>query len=117
MVSLPRSVGGFHDILINSRVFSLALRWVTLEKVFGVGAVRRWLYLAPKALGVGPAKHCLVLSLQWVVMPFPGDVKPPGLDICDGVDGPGTYSSGTGSPQVRLPGAQACLELGYEVGS
>jgi hypothetical protein len=117
MVGLPRSVGGFHDILINSRVFSLALRWVTLEKVFGVGAVRRWLYLAPKALGVGPAKHCLVLSLQWVVMPFPGDVKPPGLDICDGVDGPGTYSSGTGSPQVRLPGAQACPELGYEVGS
>jgi hypothetical protein len=36
---------------------------MTLEKVLGVGAVRRWLYLATKALGVDHAKRCLVLSL------------------------------------------------------
>jgi hypothetical protein len=47
---------------------------------------------------------------------FPGDVKPPGLDICDGVDCMGTYSPGTGSPRARLPGARVCPEPGYEVG-
>jgi hypothetical protein len=94
----------------------LALRWMTLEKVPRVGAVRRWLYLATKALGVGPARHCLVLSLQWVVAPFLRDVKPAGLDICGGTDYLGTYSPGTGSPRARLPGAQACSELGFEVG-
>jgi hypothetical protein len=36
---------------------------MTLEKVSGVGAVRHWLYLAAKALRVGPARRCLVLSL------------------------------------------------------
>jgi hypothetical protein len=71
-------VGGFHGVLISSREF-LALRWMTLEKVPGVGAVRRWLYLAAKALGISPAKRYLVLSLQWAVAPFPGDVKPPRL--------------------------------------
>jgi hypothetical protein len=63
----------------------LALRWTTLEKVPVVGAARRWLYLAVKALGVGPARRCLVFSPQWMVAPFPRDVKPLGLDICDGV--------------------------------
>jgi hypothetical protein len=42
----------------------LALMWIMLKKVLGVGAMRRWLYLAAKALGVGPARRCLVLSLQ-----------------------------------------------------
>jgi hypothetical protein len=50
-----------------------------LEKVLGVGAMRRWLHFAAKALGVGPARRCLVLALQWVVAPIPGDRKPPGL--------------------------------------
>jgi hypothetical protein len=45
-----------------SRVF-LALRCMTLKKVLRVGAMRCWLHLATKALGVGPAKRCLVLSL------------------------------------------------------
>jgi hypothetical protein len=61
-----------------SRVF-LALRWMTLEKVLRVSVVRRWLYLTAKALRVGPARHCLILSLQWVVVTFSGDVKPPRL--------------------------------------
>jgi hypothetical protein len=63
MVSSYRSVGGFHGVLISSRVFSIALRWTTLEKVPRVGAMRRCLYLASKALGVGLARRCLVLSL------------------------------------------------------
>jgi hypothetical protein len=54
----------------------LVLRWTTLEMVPGVGGVRRWLYLAAMALGVGLAKRCPILSLQWAVAPFPGDVKP-----------------------------------------
>jgi hypothetical protein len=37
----------------------LALRWMTLEKVPGVGAMRHWLYLVAKALGVGPAVRIL----------------------------------------------------------
>jgi hypothetical protein len=94
----------------------LALRWTTLENVPGVDAVRRWLYLAAKALGVGPASRCLVLSPQWAVAPFPGDVKPPGFDICGAVDCPGTYSPGTRSPRERLLGAQTCPEPGFEVG-
>jgi hypothetical protein len=55
----------------------LALRWVMLEKLLGVGAVRRWLYLAAKAIGVGSARRCLVLSLQWAMAHSSGDVKPP----------------------------------------
>jgi hypothetical protein len=51
---------------------------MTLEKVSGVGDVRRWLYLAAKVLGFSPTRHCLVLSLQWVVVPFQG-CKVPGL--------------------------------------
>jgi hypothetical protein len=35
----------------------LALRWMTIEKVPGVGVVRHWLYFAAKALGVGPARR------------------------------------------------------------
>jgi hypothetical protein len=38
-------------------------RWMTLEKIPGVSAVRRWLYFVAKTLGVGPARRCLVLSL------------------------------------------------------
>jgi hypothetical protein len=48
--------------LLSSRVY-LALRWMTLEKVFGVGAVRRWHYLATRVLGVGPARRYLFPSL------------------------------------------------------
>jgi hypothetical protein len=40
------------------------LRWMTLEKDLGVGAVRHLLYMAAKAPGVDPARCCLVLSLQ-----------------------------------------------------
>jgi hypothetical protein len=40
---------------------------------------------------------------------FPGDVKPPGLDICGGVDCPGTCTPGTRSPR-------ASPEPGYEDG-
>jgi hypothetical protein len=94
----------------------LALSWTTLKKVPGVGAVRRWLYLAAKALGVGPARCYLILSLQWVVAPFLRDVKPPGLDICGDVDYPGTYSPGTRSPRAQLLGGREFLEPGYEVG-
>jgi hypothetical protein len=36
--------GGFHGLLIHSGVF-LALRWMVLEKVLRLGAVRRWSYL------------------------------------------------------------------------
>jgi hypothetical protein len=57
---LRRSV--CRDRLGHSGVF-LALRWTTLEKVLGVSVMRRWLYLAAKALGVCPARRCLVLSL------------------------------------------------------
>jgi hypothetical protein len=92
---------GFPSILIGSRLF-LALRWMTLEKVLGVGAMRHWLYLAAKALGVGPTRHSLVSSLHWVVAYFLGDVKPPGFDICGGVDWPSTCSLGTGSPGAWL---------------
>jgi hypothetical protein len=49
---------------------------MTLEKVLGVGVVRRWLYLAAKVLGVGPARRCPVPSLQWVVVPFWGMWNP-----------------------------------------
>jgi hypothetical protein len=89
---------------------------MTLEKIPRVGAVTRCPYLATKALGVGPARCCLILSLQWAVVPFPGVVKPPGLDICGGVDCPGTCSPGTESPWVRQPATRACPELSYEVG-
>jgi hypothetical protein len=34
-------------VLLGSQVF-LALRWMMLEKVLGVGVERRWLYLASK---------------------------------------------------------------------
>jgi hypothetical protein len=95
----------------------LVLRWMTLKKVPGVGIVRRWLYLAAKALGVGPTRRCLVLSPQWAVAPFSGDVKPPGLDICGGVDCPGTYIPCTRSPQAWLPGVRACPEPGFKVGT
>jgi hypothetical protein len=87
----------------------LALRWMTLEKVPGADAVRRGLYLAAKVLGVSPTRRCLILSLQWVVAPFPGDVKAPCLDIYDGVDCPGTYSPSTGRPRV-------CPKSSFEVG-
>jgi hypothetical protein len=53
----------------SSGVF-LELRWTTLKKVLGVGAVRRWLYLVANAPGVGSARRRLVLSLWWVAVPF-----------------------------------------------
>jgi hypothetical protein len=56
-------VGGFYGVLIGSKEF-LALKWMTLKKGPRGGAVRRWLYLVANALRVGPAKSCLVLSLQ-----------------------------------------------------
>jgi hypothetical protein len=40
--------------------------------VLGVGVMRRWLYLAAMDLGIGPARCCLVLSLQWAMTPFQG---------------------------------------------
>jgi hypothetical protein len=43
---------GFHGLLISSRVF-LALRWMMLEKVFGVGAMRSVPYLLAKPSKVG----------------------------------------------------------------
>jgi hypothetical protein len=54
-------VGGFCGVPIGSREF-LTQGWMTLEKVPKVGAVRRWLHLAAKALGLDPTRHCLVLS-------------------------------------------------------
>jgi hypothetical protein len=87
-----------------------------IEKVLEVGAARCWLYLAAKALGVGPARYCLVLSPQRMVVPYLRDVKPPGLDICGDVDYPGTYSPGTRSPRAQLLGGREFLEPGYEVG-
>jgi hypothetical protein len=47
-----------------------------LEKVLGVCVMRCWLYLATKAPRVGPARRCLVLSLQWVMAPIQGCVAP-----------------------------------------
>jgi hypothetical protein len=38
---------GFHSVLVGSRDF-LMLRWVMLEKVLGVSAVRSWPYLVAK---------------------------------------------------------------------
>jgi hypothetical protein len=90
---------------------------MTLKKeVPGVGAVRHWLYLAAKALRVSPTSRCLVLSPHWVVVPFLGNVKPLGLDICGSVDCPGTCSPNTRSPRVQLLGARACPDMGFEVG-
>jgi hypothetical protein len=45
---------GFHGILVGSRVF-LPSRWTMLEKVLGVGIVRRWFSLAakPPHMGLG----------------------------------------------------------------
>jgi hypothetical protein len=42
---------------------------------------------------------------------------PSGLDIYGSVDYLDTRSLGTGSPWARLPGARACPESGFEVGS
>jgi hypothetical protein len=50
------------------------------QSVFGVSAVKHWLYLAAKLLEVGPTKCFLVPSLQWMVVPFRG-CEAPGLDI------------------------------------
>jgi hypothetical protein len=38
------------------------------------------------------------------------------LDICGGVDYPGTCKAGTGSPRAWLPGARVCPKLGFNVG-
>jgi hypothetical protein len=59
-----RLVGDFHGVRVCSGVF-LVLRWMTLEKVPRVGAVRRWVYLAAKALGV---ESCQVPSCFVVVI-------------------------------------------------
>jgi hypothetical protein len=45
---LPRCSPWLPGVLLDSRVF-LALRWMMLEKVLGVDAVRCQLYLAAKA--------------------------------------------------------------------
>jgi hypothetical protein len=81
------------------------VRWMTLEKVPGVSVLRHWLNFVAKALRASPARSCLVLSPQWAMTPFLGDVKPLGMDICCGVDCTGTCSHGTGSPRAWLPGA------------
>jgi hypothetical protein len=72
--------------------------------------------LVAKALGVSPARHCLVLSLQWAVVHILGDVNPLSLDICGGDDCPGICSPDTRSLRAWLPGAWECPELGYKVG-
>jgi hypothetical protein len=59
------------SVLLGSQVF-LELRWMTLEKVLGVGAMRCWLYLVAKVIGVGPTRRCLAPSLQCVLVPFRG---------------------------------------------
>jgi hypothetical protein len=56
---------------VGSREF-LMLRWTTLEKVPVVGAMRLLLYLVAKALGVGPTRHCLVLSCSSGLWQFTG---------------------------------------------
>jgi hypothetical protein len=66
---LRRSV---HRSRLRSSRVLLALRWMMLEMVLGVGVMRRWLYLAAMDLGIGPARCCLVLSLQWAMTPFQG---------------------------------------------
>jgi hypothetical protein len=129
---------GFHGILVCSRVFLLS-RWTMLEKVFGVGAVRRWFYLAakpphvrvgvdglacppapsydmqPSDEGTWPSARChLILLLQWAVAP-PGGCEAPQAWIFDGVLTVRVLN--TGRPWGRLPGARACPKLGYEVGS
>jgi hypothetical protein len=57
---MRRSV--FRGQLGASGVF-LVLSWTMLEKVHGVGTVRRWLYLAAEALRVNPGRRYIVLSL------------------------------------------------------
>jgi hypothetical protein len=57
IVSSSTSVGVFHGVRVCSGVF-LAMRCMTLKRVPGVGAVRRRLYSAAKALGVDHAR-CL----------------------------------------------------------
>jgi hypothetical protein len=69
--------------------------------------------MAAKLLGVGPARRCLVPSLQWVVVSFQG-MRSPQAWIFDGVLT--AWVPSTESPWVRLPGAQACAERGYKVG-
>jgi hypothetical protein len=49
---LPRNSHWLLDVLLGSWVF-LALRWTTIEKVLGVGAVWRWLFLTVKPSHAG----------------------------------------------------------------
>jgi hypothetical protein len=44
--------GGFHGVLVDSREF-LALRWMMLEKVLGVSALRRLAILGCQAFPSG----------------------------------------------------------------
>jgi hypothetical protein len=62
IVSSLRLVGDFHDVRACSGVF-LALRWTTLKKIPGVGAVRHWLYLVAKVLGVNLTRRHLVIVI------------------------------------------------------
>jgi hypothetical protein len=86
-----------------------------LEKVLGIGAMRRWFtwllrlleYVLPEAI-----LSCRS-SGRWRLS---GGVKPLGLDIWWSVDHPGIYDSGNGSSRVRLRGAWACPMPGYEAG-
>jgi hypothetical protein len=65
-------------------------------------------------VGTWPSSsHHLVLSLQWVVMPF-GGCEAPRAWIFDGVLT--VRVPNTRSPWVQLLGARACPEPGYEVG-
>jgi hypothetical protein len=54
---------GFHGILVGSRVFLLS-RWMMLEKVLGISAVRRWFYLATKPPRVGLSVDGLACPLH-----------------------------------------------------
>jgi hypothetical protein len=49
---LPKYSPWLPSILLGSQVF-WALRWMMLEKVLGVSAVRRWLYLVAKPSHTG----------------------------------------------------------------
>jgi hypothetical protein len=62
-LGLPWHSSGLLGVLLGSRMF-LALRWTTLEKVLGVGAMRRWLYMEAKPSYVGAGVDGLACSMH-----------------------------------------------------
>jgi hypothetical protein len=54
---------GFHDLLVYSGVF-LTLRWMMIEKVLGVSAMRSWPYLVAKSSqGMSSILCCVDLEI------------------------------------------------------